>query len=252
MIAPRDGAPFAGARTLATLESAEFAVQGRRIVGPLNLALRAGERLVLMGPNGAGKSCALRLLHALSAPSAGEVAWADDAGPDAQAMVFQRPVLLRRSVAANIDYALAARGLRGAERRARRAEGIGPAGLAGRADAPARALSGGEQQRLAVARALAVRPKLLLLDEPTASLDPPATAAVEALLAIAVADGATALLVTHDAGQARRCADRVVFMASGRIVEDARAADFFDQPRSAQAQAYLAGRLVIDREKDVS
>jgi len=245
MIAPRDDAA-AAARTLATLDGAEFAVQGRRLLGPVTLALRAGERLVLMGPNGAGKSSALRLLHGLSTPSAGAVHWAAGATPADQAMVFQRPVLLRRSAAANIDYALAARGLRGAEKRRRRADALARAGLSDRADAPARALSGGEQQRLAVARALAVRPKLLLLDEPTASLDPPATAAVERLIGLAVADGATVLLVTHDAGQARRCADRVVFMTSGRIVEDARAADFFAQPRSVDARNYLAGRLVVD------
>ena len=222
---------------------------GRRLIDGIDLVLEPGRRTVVIGPNGAGKSLLLRLLHGLIAPAAGEIMWqgrqADRAIRARQAMVFQKPVLLRRSVAANIDYALAARGLPTADRRPRVAAALRMGRLVEHATRPARVLSGGEQQRLALVRALAVEPEILFLDEPSASLDPASTLAVEELIAGAHARGTAIVLVTHDLGQARRLADEVVFLHRGRVAEHTPAARFFDRPASQPARDYLAGRIVI-------
>jgi len=217
-----------------------------RLIDRVDLEIRAGERAVLMGPNGAGKSLLLRLLHGLLAPSAGEVTWMGrPAGAEAragQAMVFQRPVMLRRSALANLRFALSVRGIRGAERRRREAEALARAGLAHLARRPARVLSAGEQQRLAVARALSSEPRMLFLDEPTASLDPASTLAIEGLVLEAQAAGVAVLMVTHDVGQARRLAERVLFLHGGRIADSGAAAEVLDRPRSAAVRAWLDGR----------
>jgi tungstate transport system ATP-binding protein len=226
-----------------------FATGGRRPVDGLDLSLRPGAFTAVLGPNGAGKSLSLRLLHGLLRPTAGTLRWAgrpmDEAVRRRQAMVFQKPVLLRRSTAANLDYVLKRRtGLDRQARRARLDELLAMGNLLHLARQPARLLSGGEQQRLAVLRALALAPELLFLDEPTASLDPAATHAIEALIRRAHAAGTTVLLVTHDLGQARRLANEVVFLDRGRAVEMAPAETFFAGPRSEAARAYLAGRLL--------
>jgi len=222
---------------------------GGRLIDGVDLNVAEGRQTAIMGANGTGKSLLLRLLHGLIEPTGGEVLWRglapDAAARHAQAMVFQRPVMLRRSAIANLRFALNVRGVRGAERRAREAEAMERARLTHLARRPARVLSGGEQQRLAVARALACRPKLLFLDEPTASLDPASTAAVEALIGEARAEGVTVLLVTHDSGQARRLADEVIFMDGGRVAEAGPAERVLDAPRSEAAQAWLAGRIYL-------
>lgn len=230
-----------------TLTGVGFEAAGKRLVGDLTLSLDPGPVTCVMGPNGAGKSLLLRLIAGLIPPSAGRIAYggAAAAAKNRIALVFQRPVLLRRSVAANLDHALRTYGVPRAARRGRIAELLALGHLEALADRPARVLSGGEQQRLAMVRALAARPGLLLLDEPCASLDPQATAAIEALIRQAAAEGVKVLLVTHDRDQARRMADEIVFLHRGRIAEQAPADRFFDHPRSAEAQAYLAGRLLI-------
>ena len=161
------------------------------------------------------------------------------------AFVFQRPVMLRRSVEANVRHALWTLGLDRAEVRARTAAALAQTGLAALAARPAPVLSGGEQSRLALARALARQPRLLFLDEPTANLDPAATLAVESIAGQARANGVKIVLVTHDVGQARRLADEVVFMASGRVVEHAPAEAFFARAQSPEARAFLEGRIVV-------
>lgn len=220
---------------------------GRTLLDGLSLTLSAGGVTALIGPNGAGKSLTLRLIAGLIAPDAGALRWGERSAPGkgAVALVFQRPVLLRRSAAANLDHALSVAGVPRCDRPRRRAALLDLGGLAALAERPARALSGGEAQRLALARALAAGPRLLLLDEPTASLDPAATAAIEALIARIAAQGTTVLLVTHDTGQARRLADRAAFLHRGRIVEDASADRLLTAPQSPEAQAYLAGRLLL-------
>jgi tungstate transport system ATP-binding protein len=228
-----------------------YEAEGKRLVDGITLDLEAGPRSVVLGPNGAGKSLLLRLCHGLIAPSAGRVVWQGPAAalsPDAvrrrQAMVFQRPVLLRRSAAANIDYALALRGL---SRRARRPlveEALARVGLAALAARPARVLSGGEQQRLALARAWALHPEVLFLDEPTASLDPAATRAVEEIIEVFHRAGTKIVMTTHDLGQARRLADEVLFLHKGRLLERAPAEAFFQRPTTREARAFLAGDLL--------
>ncbi len=226
-----------------------FEAGGRRLIDGLDLVLRPGLRTVIMGPNGAGKSVMLRLLHGLLRPAAGTVLWAgrpaDRAIRRRQAMVFQRPVLLRRSATGNLRHALAARGVPFTGRSARAREMLAVAGLLPLAHTPARRLSGGEQQRLALARALSLEPEVLFLDEPAANLDPASTLAIEGLIQRAHDDGVKIVLVTHDLGQARRLADEVVFLHRGRVEEQAAAARFFSSPASARAEAFLAGRIVL-------
>lgn len=222
-------------------------IGGRRLIDHMDLAIRPGRRTLIMGANGAGKSVLLRCLHGLLRPSAGEVLWRgrplDRAARRAQAMVFQRPVMMRRSVRANIRFALAAHGVRGAERLAREEEALERARLGPLAARPARVLSGGEQQRLALARALACRPEAIFLDEPTASLDPASAQAVEALIGAAHEAGVAIVLVTHDRGQARRLGDDALFLDVGRLVERGPAARILEAPRSAAARAWMEGRL---------
>lgn len=221
---------------------------GRRLVDGVDLRIDGSSLTVIMGPNGAGKSLLLRLLSGLIEPDGGSVRWAGRA-PDRTrtrklGFVFQKPVLLRRSALANVKFALR-NGIPRAERNELAAAALQRAGLKELAHTPARLLSGGEQQRLAIARALASGPEILFLDEPCASLDPAATAAIEALVIDARLQGTKIVLVTHDIGQARRLADDVVFLHRGRIVEQADAGAFFDAPDSKAARAYLSGQLVI-------
>ena len=209
----------------------------------MSIAAKIGCTMI-MGPNGSGKSLLLKLLHRLIQPTSGRIDWGGDAPEQAtsrQALVFQKPVLLRRSVAANIDFVLKARGKQ-ADRRDALLE---HAGLAHKASQPARLLSGGEAQRLALARALATDPEVLFLDEPTASLDPASVLVIEKIVSEARARGVRIIFVTHDMGQARRMADDVVFLHRGRIAEHCAAAEFFPEPRSAAARDYLNGILVV-------
>jgi tungstate transport system ATP-binding protein len=229
------------------VEKVSYAVGGKRLIDDLSFVVEPGTSTIVLGPNGAGKSLLLRLCHGLIRPSSGQIIWAGadaSTAPRQQAMVFQRPVLLRRSVAANLRYALRIHGVPRGERRTRVAEALALAGLTRLAGHPARALSAGEQQRLAVARAWALQPQVLFLDEPTANLDPAATQAIEALLQRIHRAGTTLIMATHDLGQARRLADDVLFLHRGRLVERAPAARFFTNPQSPEAAAFLAGTLL--------
>jgi tungstate transport system ATP-binding protein len=158
--------------------------------------------------------------------------------------------MLRRSALANLRFALAVRGFCGAERARREQEALELARLGDVAHRPARVLSGGEQQRLAVVRTLSCQPDVLFLDEPTASLDPASTQAVEELIGAAHARGVTTVTVTHDAGQARRLADDIAFLHAGRVAEFGPAGQVLDAPRSAAARAWLDGRLYLDDPAD--
>jgi tungstate transport system ATP-binding protein len=221
-------------------EDASLRIGEVEIVRDLALSLGAGAPTVLLGPNGSGKSTLLRLAMGLVAPTSGRVTWGGRAAPDERlAMVFQRPVMLRRTAAANVAYALPKRD------DARVGALLDRVGLGTLADRPARKLSGGEQQRLALARALARDPEILFLDEPTASLDPAATKAVEDIVSAVASSGVKIVMATHDIGQARRLAGDIVFLARGRLVERADAASFFTSPATPEAAAFLRGDLVI-------
>jgi tungstate transport system ATP-binding protein len=230
------------------VDAVEYRVREHVLLDGVSFTLRLGPKSVILGPNGAGKSLLLRICHGLLWPTGGGVRYAGGASPAEtrarQAMLFQRPVLLRRSAAANVAWALAVRGVPRAARRARVREVLEGTGLAALADRPARVLSGGEQHRLALARVWALRPELVFLDEPTSSLDPSATRAIEALIEKIHAEGAKVVLTTQDLAQARRLADEVLFLHRGRLLEVAPAERFFDEPATPEARAFLRGELL--------
>jgi tungstate transport system ATP-binding protein len=222
---------------------------GRRILDDIDIEVGGTGTLVLIGPNGAGKSLLVRVLAGLVEPTAGEVTWAG-AAPDRRrasriGFVFQRPVHLRRSALANVEYALAVAGVARAQRVRRAQAALERARLAHLAHAPARVLSGGEQQLLSIARALATGPDILILDEPTSNLDPSATLAIEALIGAVRSEGTRVVLITHDLGQARRLADEIAFLHRGRIIERTPSATFLAQPATSQAQAFVRGEIVV-------
>jgi tungstate transport system ATP-binding protein len=209
----------------------------------LTLTLHRGDRLALVGANGAGKTTLMRLLHGLiDAPGRQEHA---PAGRRLRiAMLFQRPFLLRLSVRRNVELALWLRGVPAAGRRERALRALERVGLAPIAERSARALSGGQQQRLALARAWALEPDLMLLDEPTASLDPTAKREVETLIEQLAADGVTLVMSTHNLGQAKRLASRVAYLEGGRLLADLPTERFFDPADPpAAAAAFLKGEL---------
>ncbi len=228
-----------------TVTGLRYEAGGKMLLDGVSFTLPRGGVTCLIGPNGAGKSLTLRLCHGLLAPSGGTVRWqapSEAAQPKRHAMVFQRPVMLRRSARANILHAVQSMGA--ADTQARAEEALARFGLESLAGEPARLLSGGEQQRLAIARAWALRPEVLFLDEPTSQLDPSATRQIEEMVAGLVAEGMTILMTTHDLGQGRRLAERILFMHRGRILEDAPADRFFAAPGSFEASAFIAGGLL--------
>ena len=229
------------------LEEVDFVAGGVSILERVSLALAAGPPTVLIGPNGAGKTTLLRLIMGLIAPTRGRVTWGgrENVPPTHRAIVFQRPVMLRRSAAANLRYALAAAGVPRAKREARVSELFALVGLNGLGRRSARKLSGGEQQRLALARALAKEPQVLLLDEPTASLDPAATKAIEDVIRAIAARGVKVVMSTHDLGEARRLAGEIVLMHRGRVVESGPADAFFSAPKTEEARRFTAGELLV-------
>ncbi len=229
-----------------TLQDLVFEAGGKRIIDGVSLRIDAGPRTLIMGPNGSGKSVLLRLCHGLLAPTSGTVRFN---GPESlngrrrHAMVFQRPVMLRRSAFTNVTYGLALAGVAVAERMRIAGEALERVGLAHLAAQPARVLSGGEQQRLALARAWALRPELLLLDEPTANLDPAATLAIESIIQVMHEAGTKIVLVTHNLGQAHRLGDEVIFLDGGRVAERAPVDVFLRTPASREATEFLKVEL---------
>jgi tungstate transport system ATP-binding protein len=215
------------------------------ILRDVSIEIGSGEPTLLLGPNGSGKSTLIKLGMRLIAPTAGRITFGGRSATTAahSAIVFQKPVMLRRSAGANIAFALSAAGSpTGAAAVARL---LAQVGLSGLEDRPARRLSGGEQQRLALARALARAPEVLFLDEPTASLDPAATKSVEDIITRIAAEGVKIVMATHDLGQAKRLAGDVVFLARGRVVERAASPQFFTSPSTDEARRFLAGDLVL-------
>jgi len=225
-----------------------FEIDGTRLLHDIDLTLAAGKRTVILGPNGAGKSLLLRLSHGLMEPTSGEIVWRGAGTRERpirkQAMVFQRPVMLRRSALANLTHTMKVRGVPRGERHERAHAALALAGLSRLAERPARAMSGGEQQRLALARAWTSEPQVLFLDEPTASLDPAASRSVETLIGGFHAAGTKIVMATHDLGQARRLADEVVFLHKGRLLEHTPAYEFFENPRTSEGRAFVAGELL--------
>jgi tungstate transport system ATP-binding protein len=228
------------------LEDVVFEMGGRRIIDGVTLTLEAGPRTVIIGPNGAGKSVLLRLCHGLLQPTSGRVRWNAPELPGAprrQAMVFQHPVLLRRSALANVTYALKLVGVSQVEREGRGRAALRRVGLDHLANSPARVLSAGEQQRLALARVWALRPEVLFLDEPTANLDPGAAQEIERVILAMHRAGTKIVMVTHNLGQANRLGNEILFLHQGRLLEHAPVDRFFKQPASPEAARFLEGEL---------
>ena len=226
------------------LESVSFVVSGRNIIDRVSMEITEGARTVILGPNGAGKSVLMRLCHGLLAPTSGSITWRGAGnGRRRQAMVFQRPVMLRRSALANIVYGLKLAGISPRERELRARDVLEAVGLAGVAERAARVLSGGEQQKLALARAWSLGPEVLFLDEPTANLDPGATREFETLVGQIRAGGTKIVMTTHNLGQARRMGDEILFLDRGRLVERTPVEQFFRQPASPEATAFIREEL---------
>jgi tungstate transport system ATP-binding protein len=228
------------------LREVSFAAGGRTIIDRVSATIDAGPATIILGANGAGKSVLMRLMHGLLAPTSGTVSWNGVTAGGArrrQAMVFQRPVMLRRSALANVVYALALAGVPPPERERQAMDALREVGLAGFAARSARVLSGGEQQRLALARAWALHPEVLFLDEPTANLDPGATREIEAVIRAFDAAGTKIVMATHNLGQARRLGDEVIYLHQGRVAERAPVEKYFSQPATAEAAAFIRGEL---------
>ncbi len=229
-----------------TVRAAETSRRGKVLVGPVDLDFHGAGATVVMGPNGSGKTTLLRLLHGAARLTAGTIDWACDEeyARTRQGFVFQRPVMLRRTVLENLMYPLRTRGVLKVDAQRQSEEWARRVGLENMLGRTATNLSGGEQQKLALARAMITEPQVLFLDEPTAALDGRATREVEAVLRAARASGTQLILSTHDLGQAKRLADEIIFMLHGRVLEYTNARAFFDAPQSIQARAFLRGDIV--------
>jgi tungstate transport system ATP-binding protein len=228
------------------LDQLTFGVNGTPIINGISAKIEAGPRTIILGPNGAGKSVLMRLCHGLLQPTTGRIVWHGARHDDVrrrQAMVFQRPVMLRRSALANIVYGLRLAGKSGSESELRAMDVLEVVGLEKQAHRPARVLSGGEQQRLALARAWALGPDVLFLDEPTANLDPASTQDIERIIQTIHASGTKIIMTTHNLGQARRLGDEILFISNGRLMEHTPIDRFFKEPASSEASAFIKGEL---------
>jgi len=228
------------------LEQLSFAAGDTAIIRGISARIETGPRSIILGPNGAGKSVLMRLCHGLLTPTGGRIIWQGARNGDVrrrQAMVFQRPVMLRRSALDNVIYGLQLAGKSRRECELRAMDVLEVVGLAQHAARPARVLSGGEQQRLALARAWALGPDVLFLDEPTANLDPASTHDIENIINAIHASGTKIIMTTHNLGQARRLGDEILFMSNGRLMEHTAIDRFFKEPASAEAAAFITGEL---------
>ena len=229
-----------------TLTQATVSRGDKRLLGPVDLTVKAGGLTIVLGPNGAGKSTLLRLMHGLEPPTSGRLRYAAPRGQAyaQQAFVFQTPVMLRRSVLGNLSYPLTAHGMSRGEAEQQALTWLKTLGLDTHANQRASQLSGGERQKLALARALIRKPELLFLDEPCANLDGAATRDIERLISEARSAGTRIIMATHDLGQARRLADDVLFIHQGLIHEQAKATVFFDAPQTPEARGFIQGDLI--------
>lgn len=228
-------------------ENAAVLKRGKTILGPLEATIAPVGTTVLIGPNGAGKTTLLRLLHGLERANHGRVIFSEADREHvlrAQSFVFQKPIMLNRSALDNVAYPLVLRGLSRREARTKAMDMLAQVGLAAVAETRAPYLSGGEAQKLAIARALITGPELLILDEPTASLDASATQEIETLILEAAKSGVEIIMTTHHMGQARRLAKRIIFLHQGQILENTAAEEFWRAPATWQAQKFISGEIV--------
>lgn len=235
----------AAAPLILQLRASGLSLGGRQVLAPLDLDLRRGERLALLGSNGAGKTSLLRLMHGLL-PTPGRVLHnlVELGRAPRQAMVFQQPFFLSLSVRSNLRLALALARLPWSQHEAMLESALRRVGLLDQAKQLASHLSGGQKQRLALARAWALQPDLLFMDEPTAHLDPGARREVERLIAGFAEEGMSWVMSTHNLGQAKRLASRVLYLEAGRVLADAPVHDFFHRPQSRAVDQFLKGEML--------
>lgn len=228
------------------VEAAEIWAEGAVLLGPVSMTLNSPGITVIMGSNGAGKSLFLSMVHGLLKPRKGRVTWQGVAATETCAtrgFVFQATPILRRSIAGNVAFPLQAQGIAKAKRAPMLAHALAEARLDADPKKPAAALSGGERRRLDLARAIVTNPSVILLDEPSANLDPATNAWLETTLRKLSLAGKKILLSTHDVAQARRLADDILFFDSGKMCEQASVSDFFSGPKHVAAQRFLSGAL---------
>ncbi len=221
--------------------------QGNILLNDINISIESNDITVILGPNGAGKSLLLRAAHGLESPSKGSLLWNTHIPQPQQpwrAYIFQKPILLRRSVRANLEYVLSLHGKNKSSYSSLISDALEHTGLSQLAERNARVLSGGEQQRLNIARAWVLQPKVILFDEPTAELDPNGTAAIECLIETIAQQGTKIIMTTHDLGQAHRLANDILFLHQGKVVEYTSAKVFFEQPQTKTAENFIAGKLL--------
>lgn len=226
-----------------TLDQVVVRRRGKVVIGPVDLTVDQGGPLIVLGPNGSGKTTLLRVMHGIERINDGAVNWTTD-HPERHAFVFQSPIIMRRSVFENLAYPL--RLLRRPKTEISEAvhHWITRIGLENRGASSASRLSGGERQKLALARALIRKPDVLFLDEPCANLDGHATLEIEALLQETVTAGTRLIMATHDMGQARRLAQDIVFMLGGKVHETGDAQAALGDPKTAELAAFLRGDIV--------
>ena len=232
--------------TQLSLNHAKITIGKEILLGPITLKLKLDGITAVLGPNGAGKSLFLALSHGTITPNLGSVLWSGETATtnrNTRGYMLQTPVVLRRTVRANIDFALLSQGLKGDNRSTKIDEALKRAQLMDRANAPAATLSGGELRRMNLARALVTNPKVLLLDEPFAGLDPAASAAMETIIT-EVAESTPILMAHHDLVQTRRMSNHVLFFKNGQLCENTCASAFFFKPQSDEAHQFLQGQLL--------
>ncbi len=229
------------------LKHLHFSKKGTTLLNDIDVSIESKSVTIILGPNGAGKSLLLRIAHGLEIPNKGSLQW-NSLIPQPQqswrAYILQKPVLLRRSVRANLEYVLSLHDIPKTEYNQRINDALSHTGMRHLADRSARVLSGGEQQRLNIARAWILNPKVILLDEPTAELDPSGTAAIELLIETIAQQGTKIIMTTHDLGQARRLANDILFLHQGKLIEHSLANSFFKQPQTKNARDFIAGKLI--------
>jgi tungstate transport system ATP-binding protein len=229
------------------LDRVTVSVRGAVLLDSVTLQIESGAPTILIGPNGSGKTSLLHTAMGLLAPTLGHVTWGgvEKSPPSRRAFVFQHPVMLRRTVADNLRYALRVACVPRTQHDARIEELLTLVGLESLGRRPARQLSGGEQQRLALARALARNPAVLFLDEPTASLDPASTKAIEDMIGAVAASGIKVVMSTHDLAEARRLGGDIVLLHRGRVIERGTVPEFFVSPQTAEAKSFITGDLLL-------
>ena len=228
------------------LKDVSVAKRGKTLIGPIDLEIGIEGVTIIMGPNGSGKTTLLRLMHGLEPPRQGSLEW-NTAMQDArkkQAFVFQTPIVLRRSALDNIIYPLQLQNVPKDEANKAALKGLERVDLLEAQNLNASFLSGGEKQKLAIARALVTNPDIMFLDEPTANLDGASTREIETIIKDAALSGVRIVITTHDIGQGKRLADDVIFLYQGKLHEHGSAKAFFDQTKTQEAVSFLAGEIV--------